>query len=58
MGPRPAKPLIAAWLESVRKDFKRLGCQDMKELHEDLYTMKTRRSPTIFAPFLRRVHAF
>eukprot|EP00913_Durusdinium_trenchii_P030351 g28431.t1 len=38
----PAKPLIAAMLDGVRKDFKRLGAQTVKELHEDLYTMKTR----------------
>ncbi|CAJ1369026.1 unnamed protein product, partial [Effrenium voratum] len=38
----PVKPLLAAFLDGVRKDLKRLGTATVKELHEDLYAMKTR----------------
>lgn len=56
----PAKPLIAAMLDGVRKDLKRLGAQTVKELHEDLYTMKTRfqvRSAASFTAARRGVFA-
>lgn len=56
----PAKSLIAAMLDGVRKDLKRLGAQTVKELHEDLYTMKTRfqvRSAASFTAARRGVFA-
>ncbi|CAE6971167.1 impdh [Symbiodinium sp. CCMP2592] len=38
----PVKPLVASFLDGVKRDLKRLGASTVMELHEDLYTMKTR----------------
>jgi len=38
----PVKPLIATLLEGVKRDLQRLGASTVVDLHEDLYTMKTR----------------
>ncbi|CAE8621300.1 unnamed protein product [Polarella glacialis] len=38
----PVKALLASLLEGVKRDFRRLGVSNVRELHEDLYGSKTR----------------
>eukprot|EP00933_Yihiella_yeosuensis_P078004 TRINITY_DN8907_c3_g1_i1.p1 TRINITY_DN8907_c3_g1~~TRINITY_DN8907_c3_g1_i1.p1 ORF type:complete len:504 (-),score=105.96 TRINITY_DN8907_c3_g1_i1:289-1800(-) len=34
----PAKPLLASIIEGIQRDFRRLGCASLEEVHEDLHS--------------------